>query len=1244
MPKSKYPEKIDTSVEIPAVRDNIAEVGSDVLNSIRTAIFQIERTLGINPQGAIGNSVAGRLSSSLDGNGNILKEALDRAGLISGPIIDSDVSKVASIQESKLKLNYPTQVLQSEISILNSQIDEIIEKIAEIAAQLSAHINKNALSRHTAIQIDVDSALVYQSDSSAKSLEEGNLQEALETIYNAHVNYTGLNVSESNNSHAADQIYYNKELTSDIITGNDVQTAIDEVANVGLTSLRNSILNLHSNGIIRSGSVVDDFGGIGRNNVVLDGSPVSYTFSTGSKTIVSLITATEPELEASLFDTVILSNSNDDDGDYAISRVNYAGDNITSVEIFGNLKSDSTETSYIKIVKNTYSLYNQNSLNCTVRTKADHTNTPDIQVANPNSATILSSGIRPENITVDNNSFDIVIDDKDPITIYTYSDSMIDQSLDSVITMINDQAVGSHLNFMAYKVKMPSCYEIALAHNLPNSSTDHKNRTLRVSYGSEKDAAEVLGFSGVIGVEFEGTSGNSYHINGYIYSDFGRITQLSADDIYFIGSSSRLSLISSSALDLGIRAGDIFVVSGSSDSSDDGTYRVAAISDTALFTDDPTNSWSGEVTDGTIIFIIRSTCGISEMTFEESVSSEGTILFDCFLDESKDLFFSRRLEVDGSIRGPGFVASVIDVSGSFILSKDIATLEVGMDGMATLTDPLGQVGEPVFIATDGEYNVYSADKMSFVTVNVFATAFPSSLASVDIYGYDEVSSDNLWLCRGTFGPTLGRVFGEDSVPGVPIVRDKRNSGTADKTIISKNIIEKYIEGPRNELRSSGVIRGCDVSLHNSESGVYDDGVTAYVYQEVDISSGIAYINGIRFEFLGQEAFRVNLEEDFYIGLNNEGCLVAEPDPEGDGYASSPFYSQIVAHLAFVHISDGIIEDLRFFVDHLDYKLVSDITVAEDQRFCHFTTLEKAVDYARRFTYLFPSMPTPTILIKEGTYEVKKQLLIDFDVKISGVGEQTVLRRDVSGGGEFSNGFDVECFTKLDHSLFLIGGGPSSSSERIINGVTLQDFRYESPGLAAGKVALMIGISQGADSSGTSKPPVFSIKNISFVGDESSDWGTTLSIPGPAGAFAGDAHATGETFLAYLQQVEGGTKGLNSGVNNIVLCSVEVINCDIYRPNPLCPTILFMSPTSGGTGGLPGRSSIIVRDNIVKFYMPSSMAGFPATWGHCDDTSSMQDSVLYLYGLWTYNFELRLPSVSPVQGVILYKDNIITSSV
>lgn len=49
---SNYPNKIDSSVELPLVRNNITEASSDIINKIRSAVINIERALGIDPQGA----------------------------------------------------------------------------------------------------------------------------------------------------------------------------------------------------------------------------------------------------------------------------------------------------------------------------------------------------------------------------------------------------------------------------------------------------------------------------------------------------------------------------------------------------------------------------------------------------------------------------------------------------------------------------------------------------------------------------------------------------------------------------------------------------------------------------------------------------------------------------------------------------------------------------------------------------------------------------------------------------------------------------------------------------------------------------------------------------------------------------------------------------------------------------------------------------------------------------------------
>jgi hypothetical protein len=114
MSKSKYPNKIDTSIELPTVRDNILQAGSEAINSLRSAIIQIEKTLGINPQGEATQTLSQRLERSLDLKGNIKKDSLNLAGLITGPISDKDVSQSAKIKEEKLDLSYSTNFLNTK--------------------------------------------------------------------------------------------------------------------------------------------------------------------------------------------------------------------------------------------------------------------------------------------------------------------------------------------------------------------------------------------------------------------------------------------------------------------------------------------------------------------------------------------------------------------------------------------------------------------------------------------------------------------------------------------------------------------------------------------------------------------------------------------------------------------------------------------------------------------------------------------------------------------------------------------------------------------------------------------------------------------------------------------------------------------------------------------------------------------------------------------------------------------------
>ena len=67
---SVYPDQLDTDLEISRVDNNVTEVGADSINAIRDAVFVIESTMGLSPQGNK-TSLAERISVSIDSNGNL---------------------------------------------------------------------------------------------------------------------------------------------------------------------------------------------------------------------------------------------------------------------------------------------------------------------------------------------------------------------------------------------------------------------------------------------------------------------------------------------------------------------------------------------------------------------------------------------------------------------------------------------------------------------------------------------------------------------------------------------------------------------------------------------------------------------------------------------------------------------------------------------------------------------------------------------------------------------------------------------------------------------------------------------------------------------------------------------------------------------------------------------------------------------------------------------------------------------
>src|SRR3990167_10183206 len=96
-----YPDALDDDNTIQRIDDNLSELGTEVINSLRSAVFAIETELGIGLSGSAG-SLINRLDLSLNPDGSIKASALTSIGLVTLPITNSQIASNAGISEFKL--------------------------------------------------------------------------------------------------------------------------------------------------------------------------------------------------------------------------------------------------------------------------------------------------------------------------------------------------------------------------------------------------------------------------------------------------------------------------------------------------------------------------------------------------------------------------------------------------------------------------------------------------------------------------------------------------------------------------------------------------------------------------------------------------------------------------------------------------------------------------------------------------------------------------------------------------------------------------------------------------------------------------------------------------------------------------------------------------------------------------------------------------------------------------------------
>ena len=975
MAKSKYPNQLDTSVELPAVRNSAL---SDSINSLRSAVIQIEKTLGVNPQGSSGNSVASRISRSLDEDGNLKSDSINTLGLISGPITDSEVSKSASISESKLNLNFPTELLQDEISMISSELESMLETVNEISIKLSAHTSNSSVNRHPATAISIAPKDSISFPLAISNIESLDIQSAFEDIHNRHINYSGDNISTTNNSHYANQIFFDNSNTLSSLNVSNVQLAIESLANENSSENNNHQDSQHSNGLLRTGklgSVSDST----ISSILNDEVSISFASSSGSSSGTTVITLIESvdisNYKLRPFDIVKIIDSTDIDGryvgNYEISSFSESGGVVSSIEIFGLLPENSTSETKMIIGKNIERNTNSASLLGSVIEDAQLTESKIIQIANPNSVRAISRQIKASEITSANRFIDVSVDGVSLGDLDLFTTGIDRQTIDSIISRLNEQLSEKKANILCYRLDYeegPS--EIALIHNLPDREGDLKS--IMVSRGSD-DAIDGIGFSHLEDLEVESLYGTKYYINGTSYS--GLKNKLDSEDLRFFAGSNNVGFGSSSFnfLDLGIKSGDLITFSGAANSDDNGTFQIESVTSDLIRLNSGQlplgfQSDSGENLRAQIF---SNSISLSEITFDSVGGTLGSSVIDIFMNKNRDILYSKLLEYESVVIGSSSIIDIIDLESSEDLFQNELRLSIQSNENSLTSFNINlDGGTPASISGKNKY-VWIASGTRNLRVKIYIEDSEAVAGKILSDGsefemiltlLEQVNLEtNLFLCRTTYNNFNGRVVGGTYGPRI---LSKVPIGNTDSKDISNNAKREMIESPRSELRYNGVIYGLDI---------FDSDIDSNGFYTFSLGSGIAYINGKRFNI--EENLNIITDinssnsDKFYITIDDYGNIDFGAALENN--CTTPFGESDFAVIGSIEY-DGVNLsefDLRLFINHIDLKILNSITVSPQNGMGHFKDPVKALKYAKRFSDIFPNAGTPILHFKSGIHKV-----------------------------------------------------------------------------------------------------------------------------------------------------------------------------------------------------------------------------------------------------------------------------------
>lgn len=951
-----FPNDLDSDLEIPRVDQDVSEISGDVINSLRDAVFAIQQTIGVNPQGNK-SSLTARINVSIDADGLIKREALEEHGLLSLPVIDRHIGTSAAIKETKLALDYGTQTLRNLISSLQADVTSITSGITSTSSGFNQHVLGQSYF-HDGYHIKINTGASV----GIAGLEATTVGDALNEIGALLISGDGTIDPHINSDISSEFKHIASNISVDATdftvidrSSRTVQDALDSLdTSSGILGITH-VDQFHDNGILKEANSSTNY----NPNRLLLGPVSGVTYTEGTSVIQIPGVTSFSSLLVTPGDIVEIETQTGiaDTGTYKIRAIGP----LTDPETLGDLPTLSVDELAIfhvftesrvsgdGISVNIYRPSSESTelapLACAVRNSETITDT--ISIMNPGAARVVSVGFNSEVLNADGYDItikagigggryrELVIPDLNHDRLGTNQASPV--SANSVAERINayvsDPDLGYNFPVSAYCIGN----EIAIAHNMVG--TAYTIEILDGYTGNFPLGLDAYG-ANVLGEEIAGNTSSSYVVNGEELTELGTIfsgyASISTTTDSFSLWTSGGQMIN--PLRYGIGPGSVMHVTGHQTLETNGSYTLLSANSTtvSLFAaetiDAPTNP--------TTFNVLFTDSNISLSSLESTETDMG--IMQIFVDANGNTFSHQRLTYGNSL-GPA--VEIIDVSGSFPVGD--LTLLVTTDGNYINFNLVGDSlsGDTVRIHEDfkGSFKLYHSNGIDYVLVRIIAGSISGGLETISV-DYPIASDEAMLLCTAHFNGTLS----------ITNITDDRMFGNLGVSQARDDLVELLSQKPVEDLRSNGVVRGFDLM-----DIPYLDSVTNM--EALPLRGGIAYVNGVRLSVETQKVVVKSYDEEGnvisnarrVVGINDFGSLQVFSDELGeiltDGYISSSTFGKILP-LYYITIENGGIDDvidIRRFINNIDDKL--NIIVDESNNVVgNFRDLEGALLYASHY--------------------------------------------------------------------------------------------------------------------------------------------------------------------------------------------------------------------------------------------------------------------------------------------------------